>query len=1000
MKTRNFLVVIVGLTLVIILKGLPWSTSTFGKVSDHQVYLALGFHMNLYHSYRGDTNDEAGFGKDIRIVRGILHTLDQANQRGIPVKAVWDMDNLYSLQTILPKYAPDIIDHLRRRVSDQGDEVMLMSYNNALASAENREELETSIQRAITNDAGSGIKDVFGRYSPIVRPQEMMTGPGSYEIYKEAGIRAMVLFHSAITFDAFRVFSRPLTRAEAFNPLLYHHDGTNEEMIVIPAYNIGDLVENGSLTEMIGRLRKEQIEGRIDRDVLVFIHFDADDQYWTGYDLPWYTSWMPNVGGLDALIDEVKNLDYVRFTTLADYLDSHEPVGRIEFGQDLADGNFNGYNSWAEKASSQIYWTAVEKDRQIHKAAGEVCRLLKLEKPPAELTALLDRSYESRLRLLSTTNYGMAAPYVAPARERVVENEIRTMAEVDEQIQRLLETLGRRYLKTSAPAKEPTGYRRLDSVLVLDDAVQSGLGAKSLTLDVNRAGVGRDETLVVRTPDGRLIRPVVTHAGRAADGSLAKVRLYVPAGSGLTTGVYDVLAGPAPETVPFGSRSYARADESILANEFIKVKFDTGGHVTTVDYHDRSVLGPESLLPAIYYQKDNGLHTYRPQKLRVIVEQDGSSGVAVVRLIGKLTMPDVPDSRPGDMDYRLTLIAGVPYLFLESALVYPQTSAHVTLSAGHPALSRKVDKNWISVAPAEIRPTLTADKDRPFRVVRQNYLGVASSYDIDYFRHSGKNLNLANINNHITDGYAAVIGREGGVAVAVDTSIFSSFAFCPLKMRYKEDSDRFTIRMNPFGTYFGPQYDQPTWGSGLGYRTALSVGGQYRSSAPSYNGAGQTFSLMLSFFEDQTIPEAVKNSLTAFAHPPQIITGGQIMAANIPHRLKASDRPPAGVLAGSSDKTIYFSWDRSAGPVQFYEVQCENVADGQTKVWTTTHASLEVENFDPGKEYHARVISVSPDGRKSSPSPELTFTAGQPFPDHTVKVPVNLQVRLMLAELF
>ena len=44
-----------------------------------KVYAMLGFHSNFYHSWRGDTPDEAGFGTDIRVVREILRILDVAN---------------------------------------------------------------------------------------------------------------------------------------------------------------------------------------------------------------------------------------------------------------------------------------------------------------------------------------------------------------------------------------------------------------------------------------------------------------------------------------------------------------------------------------------------------------------------------------------------------------------------------------------------------------------------------------------------------------------------------------------------------------------------------------------------------------------------------------------------------------------------------------------------------------------------------------------------------
>ena len=53
-----------------------------------KVHIAFGFHVNCYHSYRGDTNDSLGFGGDIRIIRHILDVLDDRNRRGIPVRDI------------------------------------------------------------------------------------------------------------------------------------------------------------------------------------------------------------------------------------------------------------------------------------------------------------------------------------------------------------------------------------------------------------------------------------------------------------------------------------------------------------------------------------------------------------------------------------------------------------------------------------------------------------------------------------------------------------------------------------------------------------------------------------------------------------------------------------------------------------------------------------------------------------------------------------------------
>ena len=48
-------------------------------MKSNRIHVAYGFHVNCYHSYRGDTNDEQGFGSDLRIIRKIIAALDQLN---------------------------------------------------------------------------------------------------------------------------------------------------------------------------------------------------------------------------------------------------------------------------------------------------------------------------------------------------------------------------------------------------------------------------------------------------------------------------------------------------------------------------------------------------------------------------------------------------------------------------------------------------------------------------------------------------------------------------------------------------------------------------------------------------------------------------------------------------------------------------------------------------------------------------------------------------------
>ena len=163
------------LALAIVLTALValGSIAAFRGRSDvpYKVYVILGMHANFYHSWRGDTNDEAGFGTDIRVVREIIRMLDEANAKGQDARAYWEGESLFTFEDIIPKHAPDIIDGIRRRIDAGLDEFMPAPYSNTLFSATTPDEMAATVKWSITNPWGSGAKDLFGSYVPLIRPQ-------------------------------------------------------------------------------------------------------------------------------------------------------------------------------------------------------------------------------------------------------------------------------------------------------------------------------------------------------------------------------------------------------------------------------------------------------------------------------------------------------------------------------------------------------------------------------------------------------------------------------------------------------------------------------------------------------------------------------------------------------------------------------------------------------------------------------------------------------------
>jgi hypothetical protein len=364
-----------------------------------KVHVGFGFHVNLYHSFREDTNDDKGFAGDIRVIRHIINVLDKFNKSGIPVKGTWDFENAFSLEESLPIYAPDIIKNVRRRAHENGDEPIIMGYNNGSMSALTKEEFGASINWAITNEKNSGLRDVFGKYEPIVRPQEIMFTPSQTATYRELGVTALCIYYSSIPFDGFRTLIPLLPEKYAFNPLTYCYK--EDSITIIPTYNHGDLIDYGSLGYLVKNLHKKQKAGEIDTDVFIFLNMDADSEFWFGYGYPFPLNRLPNLSGLEGVINEVAKLPYVVFDTPGNYLKTHQALKEITFTQDIADGNFDGYSSWGEKPFNRQIWTRIERARALKVKEGKK-----------------EEEFAKRVRLLSTTHFGLSTPHLNIRREQ------------------------------------------------------------------------------------------------------------------------------------------------------------------------------------------------------------------------------------------------------------------------------------------------------------------------------------------------------------------------------------------------------------------------------------------------------------------------------------------------------------------------------------------------------------------------------------------------------
>jgi len=429
-----------------------------------------------------------------------------------------------------------------------------------------------------------------------------------------------------------------------------------------------------------------------------------------------------------------------------------------------------------------------------------------------------------------------------------------------------------------------------------------------------------------------------------------------------------------------------------LKNRFMTVHFDANGHPTRVAKKGIAQLGADSLIPYIVYRGKR----ITPKRLTVTVEQSGDDGVAAVRLHGPWQGPSGVTRAPGWVDYRLRLMAGVPYLFVEGTLRYPDTLRQQVIQADKPVLARKIDAGWEEVAPVELRYMQRASRKHPFLIHKRNYLGKEGAYAVDYFRYSPKNRDVASINNHITAEYAAVTTSGNGMAVAMNPKITANFAYCPFKMDYRPLTGDFAIRANPFGTYYGRQVVPPTRGNRQGYEVVMLSAPQLHSAGPTYNGKLERFALMVAFFVGDAVPDDVEADLIAFARQPMAIGN---LAVQLPKPPPTRSLPPAGFMALPYRDGVLLQWETDNTPGKQYRIRCRNLAKLKERVFVSKGHSLFLDRsalHGVGREFISTIEALHSDGSRTDRSRPIRFGL-RTAASSEISIPLDFKAKLLWA---
>lgn len=759
---------------------------------ENKIHIAYGFHVNCYHSYRGDTNDNLGFGSDIRIIRKILDTLTEFNKQDIPVKGTWDTENFFSLQKILPEYAPDIIVKMKERVEKYGDENIIMGYNNGALSAMTEDEFCESINLAITNPDGSGLEDIFGTCEKIVRPQEVMFTPSQVSLYNKLGIKALCLYYSCVPFDAFRTIIPKLNDEEAFNPLTYTYNG--ESMTIIPTYSNSDVCDAGCLRAWVKDLRNKQESGEINNDLFLFINMDADAIFWETINMGKMTGKIANTDGIHGLVSEVADLPYVVFDTPGGYIKNHKPIGKIQFTHDTADGNFTGYASWAEKPFNRKIWTRIERARAMAKITSK--------------RDMLSPSFKNRVLLLSTTHFGLATPVLNIQREKTA-LELSDKVIADE-------------FSVMPETEKTTIYNTTNSLL---QCVQVEI--KESISDIS--------CMTVKASDLESFVAIPTSNDLSSAYLMLKFKKNKKK--------YEI-------EVSFNGEIKKNKFKNLLETPRMSLMFTPKGQIAFAQIDDRKIGNYDFLQSYITYDKKK--YNFENTSIAPLSLAGNGEGI---RINGEIHLPKEISSGSYTFDFFKTDFSDA--IFVRTTISYPYTAETTSISTENSALGRYSDMSWKETVPFQITPTLDGD----ISVIKRNFMGDVSSFRTQSFPECDeKNQKIDSFNHQLTGGFVGLYDEDGGIVLANARQVLSSMAHCP--MRLEKDK---TVRMNPFGTYYGKQRHHFGRSKDEILDTYTLVAAQGKSIAPSYNGSQETALFGLYPISKDGLNEVEKAEICAFA---------------------------------------------------------------------------------------------------------------------------------------
>ncbi len=861
------------------------------NIEQKKIYFILSPHINYYHSYRGDSRGDTGFGKDLKMMRGILDELDRIEDVGFKfgnMRITWDYgDTFWSIQ-LQKEFQQDVLDRVIERCKKGKDEVLIGSWGNVAQPILDTEEFIQQHKWFLENSMGFGVNQLFpGRVAPYARTQETMFTQGMIELYNKLGVEGICIYYSMYGFDVARPFINPrLDWNQRYGVVKFNSTITDASCLMIPMYGFGDILDYCSIKRWFEIIRQQQKSGVISGHALIFLNFDMDYENWIGLKLPKFLSWMPNSRGLMEFAEAVDQYDYVEFTNLLEIIPKLKIQGETLLREDVADGMFNGYYNWAQKFNNTKFWTIGQSARWLKCISDTLISEGLVKNSKSEINNFLrntndsvDSYLKNKILFASTTNFGMAMPFLHSDRRKtamsyVLKSFIASEKAVNLSTREVIKTIINDYGKfksiisispitnrgTSEKEKIPVN----SSILIQlelpshfsDHIIKQGKFLKLLNLSSNEL---LKSFSVYNNESGLKLEAIIPNSAFSKND--------------MKIAIFSINFS---ESRPQINNQELIATKTFMRNKYIALEFNNKGKINSFKFNNVEFGCPRFLESSIKFDKSNKGKICNSDIDEIIIQRDGSDGFsASIKIKSEF---EIEKHYRVYSEKTIKLYSELPYLFVDVLMHVPEIKGETTNIGKSDGTSyfveEKYNKKWKEIMPCEIRSNILGT-NKTLRIWKKNFLGNVDYFNLDMKEVDSKNADIDCLVANISDGWMALSNQEKGLLIGFDSLKAANFAFSPLKFKDKGFGDikmkGQQIRINPFGTYYGEVFHYWTEGNGHAQKITANLIGTNESTAPTFSGKTISFNLLLSPYIGDSPPKVIQSFADHFSFKPLIL---------------------------------------------------------------------------------------------------------------------------------